>query len=661
MKTSNQSLYSLVMLLIIALAFNLAHAQDTEDWEEQGTIMVGRISHLEGQLLRYDADADDWAATSQEAPIGVDDLLRTEADSRAEFIMPNNTWARIDSLTELELVALEPGLTHADIPSGNARFYNKSTQTDIKASTPFGTVTAPPGAVFDVYVNQYGVDVIAIEKSVHFIHNASQVKHEVRSDSAGIYADIQTISVSSGDVNPSWTAWNHDMDALWAGRMASRGESSAYLPPELHSEAYALDRYGIWERVYYNGTYYRFWRPVQVSVSWSPFTWGAWIVWHGDHVWVPHEPFGYVTHHYGNWIFAAGFWYWAPPVSRAMVHAHAPLFRIGFGWYPGRVAWIHFGATVGWIPLAPYEPYYTHRHWGRRSIVAAKGAGLHRDRHVRSFKHHQHAVVIHRNHLYQSDNYRHAIIRGIPYGTIRTQYRSTPVLNRTVTKDRRSVENKHRFNPPHRRYQRYHTASKSHLEREGIRNRPSKSPPQTRPADNHRVRPSHKREPSEQMKPARSEKLLRQPEMRKDEKHQRKLYHDGFRNLRPNRKIKPNLPSGRRKAPLAEKQTERRTHRASPGAWKHEVRTDSRRQNPGYRIPANSNHRAAGRSNDNGRAQGQKTRRMIMPAPAQRPPVRQQSNRPSQWHPPTDQDRTGAFNNTSKRRPFRDNRHYRWK
>lgn len=661
MKTSKQSLYSLVMLLIIALAFNLAHAQDTEEWEEQGTIMVGRISHLEGPLLRYDAETGDWTATSQEAPIGVDDLLRTQADSRAEFIMPNNTWARIDSLTELELVALEPGLTHADIPNGNARFYNKSTQTDIKASTPFGTVTAPPGAVFDVYVNPYGVDVIAIEKSVHFIHNESQAKHEVRSDSAGIYADIQTISVSSGDVNPSWTAWNRDMDALWAERMASRGQSSAYLPPELHSEAYALDRYGIWERVYYNGAYYRFWRPVQVSVSWSPFTWGAWIVWHGDHVWVPHEPFGYITHHYGNWIFTAGLWYWAPPVTRVMVHAHAPLLRIGFGWYPGRVAWIHFGATVGWIPLAPYEPYYTHCHWGRRSIVVAKGAGLHRDRRVRSFKHHQHAVVIHRNHLYQSDNYRHAIIRGIPHGTIRTQYRSTPVLNRTVIKDRRSMENKQRFNPPRRRYQPHHTVSNSHLEREGIHNRSSKSPHQIRPTDRHRVRPSHKIDPSEQMKPGRSEKPLRRPEMRKDEKHLQKQYHDGFRNQRPNRKIKPDFPPAGRKAQLAEQQRERRTHRASPGVRKHEVRADSGRPHPDNRIRAYSNHRAAGRSYDNGRAQGQKAPPMIMRAPPQRPPVRKDFNRPSQWRPPTDRNRTGAFNDTLKRRPFRNDRHFRWK
>jgi hypothetical protein len=659
MKRTNQSLYSLVMLLIIALAVNLAHAQGMQEWEEQGTVMVGRISHVEGQLSRYDADTGDWTATSREAPIGVDDLLRTEAGSRAEFIMPNNTWARIDSLTELELVALDPGLTHADIPGGNARFYNKSTQSDIKASTPFGTVTAPPGAVFDVYVDKYGVDVIAIEKNVRFIHNASQQKHEVRSNSAGIYADIQTITASSGDVDPSWTAWNHDMDALWAGRMASRGDSNAYLPPQLHSEAYALDRHGIWERVYYKGTYYRFWRPVQVGVGWSPFTWGAWIVWHGDHVWVPHEPFGYVTHHYGNWIFTDGYWYWAPPVTRVMVHAHAPLLRIGFGWYPGRVSWIHFGARVGWIPLAPYEPYYTHCYWGRRSIVVAKGSRFHH--HPHSFAHHLHAVVIHRNHLYRSKNYRHARIRGISHGTIRTRYRSAPLLNRKVIKDRGSLENKHRFKPPHRRYQRYHAAHNSHRERERIHTGPSKSSHKLRPTGHHRVRPSKKRKPSERMKPARSEKPLRRQGMRKGEKRPHRQYHEGFKNLKPNRKIERNLPTDRRKTHFAAKRKERSTHRKNPGYQKHGARTVKGRRNLDKQRPKVSDRPTASRSMDNRHTHRQETHRMQKRAPAKRPPIKKGPERPSQWKPLQKQDLIRALKDASNRHRSQHGRHYQWK
>lgn len=43
-----------------------------------------------------------------------------------------------------------------------------------------------------------------------------------------------------------------------------------------------------------------------------------------------------MTHHYGNWIFAGGFWYWAPPVPRLRAHVRAPLLNIAFAWYPDK-------------------------------------------------------------------------------------------------------------------------------------------------------------------------------------------------------------------------------------------------------------------------------------------------------------------------------------
>ena len=61
----------------------------TEDLEEEGTVLVGRISHVEGQLLRYVPDEEDWVVTVLDAPFGIDDALYSSEDGRAEFIMPN--------------------------------------------------------------------------------------------------------------------------------------------------------------------------------------------------------------------------------------------------------------------------------------------------------------------------------------------------------------------------------------------------------------------------------------------------------------------------------------------------------------------------------------------------------------------------------------------
>lgn len=463
MKTYVHFLILLFLLLVTPHSADLLHAQDMEEWEEPDAILVGRISHVEGELSRYDSEADAWVSTTREGPFGLDDLLRTDIGARAEIILPNNTWVRIDGDTRIQLTALTPQTTEVDVTNGTGRLYNKSMKTEITATTPYGRITAPPGAVFDLFVSESGIDITAIRKSVHFFHNASGQRHEVRSNSSALFADMQAISAVTGEMDPDWVAWNRSMDDLWAGRMESRGESTTYLPPELHSEAHALDKHGHWERVYYEGRYYRFWRPVQVSAHWSPFSWGAWIVWHGDHVWVPHEPFGYVTHHYGNWIFTAGHWYWAPPVTRITIRARLPLLHIGFGWYPGRVSWIHSGAHVGWIPLAPHEPYYTHRHWGRRSIVVSGSARYHRPHHHHRYRHRHHAVVIHRSHLYRSKNYRHARIRHISHDTIRHKFRSARLLDRKIVRDHKRLEKRDRFHHKDKRHNQKYTKEHRHL------------------------------------------------------------------------------------------------------------------------------------------------------------------------------------------------------
>ena len=167
MRTSKKYLVPLLSLLILALSLNLAQAQAPEEWEEQNATLVGRISHLEGQLSRYNPDTDDWEAATREAPFGLDDLLHAEADVKAEFIMPNNTWIRIGGDTRLQLVSLEPDSTKVDIAHGRARLINKSAKAQIKATTPFGHITAPPGSTVDLTVNENSVEIIAIKKKVY--------------------------------------------------------------------------------------------------------------------------------------------------------------------------------------------------------------------------------------------------------------------------------------------------------------------------------------------------------------------------------------------------------------------------------------------------------------------------------------------------------------
>jgi len=209
--------------------------------------------------------------------------------------------------------------------------------------------------------------------------------------------------------------------------MQARGESTKYLPESLQDQAYDLDSNGGWEQVDYEGAPRYFWRPSYVSAGWTPFSSGRWTVWHGDHTWVPCEPFGYVTHHYGNWVYIGNYWYWAPPAYGGMY------------WYPGRVAWVNSGVSIGWFPLAPYEIYYCHNYWGPWSRVRHYRHHHYYD--CRTYRHHRHARFIDQHHFHRAKDYRHAGLRTGRHGE---KFRGTSLVPEKVRRDFKN-SNQHRF------------------------------------------------------------------------------------------------------------------------------------------------------------------------------------------------------------------------
>ena len=170
---------------------------------------------------------------------------------------------------------------------------------------------------------------------------------------------------------------------------------------------------------------------------------GRWTDWYGDQTWIPAEPFGYVTHHYGNWVYVSNNWYWAPPVARVQIGL--PLLNVGFFWNPGRVSWIHSGAYVGWVPLAPRETYYSHRHWGGPHVTVVNNVNITRiNINVRNYAYASHAIVVNQNNFYGVNNYRNVRVTNINNTTIINNYRAAPVVNNTVINNYET--NKQRYN-----------------------------------------------------------------------------------------------------------------------------------------------------------------------------------------------------------------------
>jgi len=106
-------------------------------------MVVGRIFHIEGDLLRYVPAEKDWVAVVRDAPFGTEDTLFSGSwGGRAD--RPNGTWIRIGNSTQVQFITLDTDLSEMDVASGVARFYNKSSDTVIKVTSPFGYVLAYP-------------------------------------------------------------------------------------------------------------------------------------------------------------------------------------------------------------------------------------------------------------------------------------------------------------------------------------------------------------------------------------------------------------------------------------------------------------------------------------------------------------------------------------
>lgn len=402
----------------------------------QEPILVGHISYIEGKLFRYvpaeETAEPDWVLIRRDAPLGPPDILYSDRISRAEFIFPNNALVRIDSSTQIDVVAIANDLTELYMTAGTGRFYNKSSATAptiIKTETAFGYVVAPSKTTFDLHVGEESVELTVLRGTAEFIHviSGQEQRYEVGARSFSLRADNQSVATNSWGVDDDWNGWNRRRDALWAQRARVRVE---YLPPVLDTYTYVFDEYGIWERVYYDGARRFRWRP-RVAVGWSPFRHGRWTVWFGTHVWIPFEPFGYVTHHYGQWSIIGGKWYWAPPR-----HRKHPRNFPGTHWHPGRVGWIHSGLHIGWFPLGPREIYYGHRRWGPHTRVAPKRVDHRHKRHAYS----NNAIIVKKSNFYavQKGGYTPVKDKQI----IIKHARSIPFIDRTIIK---KTKHRHRY------------------------------------------------------------------------------------------------------------------------------------------------------------------------------------------------------------------------
>jgi len=317
---------------------------------------VGRVTEGQGQSWFFDADAGEWVALERNRPLTTGARIAVDDGARLELRV-GSTAVRLAGGSELEITRLDDQRIELALHDGSAAVRVRSPEVarEVQVASATGRFWLQGPGHFRVDRRGDGNVATAWQGDLHFDGDDSALDIP-----AGRSAELWR----EGDKNATHYSWrdpSNDEFADWcarADREDDRVAVSPYVSPEM-TGAEDLGRYGSWETT---SDYGPLWIPTMVVAGWAPYRYGYWAwVSPWGWSWVDQAPWGFAPFHYGRWVHFGGRWCWAPG-QRVLRPVYSPAL---VAWVstvaPGQGPWPY----VGWVPLAPREPYYPHyRHGG---------------------------------------------------------------------------------------------------------------------------------------------------------------------------------------------------------------------------------------------------------------------------------------------------------
>jgi hypothetical protein len=352
--TAQRAMRWLALLLVAGLAWACRPAYAGGDPPGR----VGRVTESQGQSWVYDTEANEWIALERNRPITSGDRIAVDADARLELRIGSTT-VRLAGGSDFELRQLDDDHIDMALQSGGAavRVRTPAVAREVQLSTPEGRFTSSGAGHYRVDRRDDASTASALSGEVRFESDDSALTVP-----AGRSAEFWREGPSNA-THYSWSELPQDEFGDWVARANREDDRVAaqnapqYVSPEMTGWE-DLDRNGRWDT---HPDYGPIWMPTTVASGWAPYRYGHWAyVRPWGWTWVDDAPWGFAPFHYGRWLVVGGRWCWAPGryVARP-VYAPALVAWIGG---PGYSATVVAGGSpyVGWVPLAPREPYYPH-------------------------------------------------------------------------------------------------------------------------------------------------------------------------------------------------------------------------------------------------------------------------------------------------------------
>ncbi len=318
---------------------------------------VGRLSYVEGTVSARTGNQDQWNNAVLNVPVTTGDGFWTEANGRTE-IEVGPMEVRTDHNTELDITQLDDNATKLEVPQGVINVHIAEMPAGgVSIATPAGEtkLNAPgdyridagqpqgnqPGPTEQIAVLQGGAMFTGPNASVN-INAGEQAVLNGNPPSSG----VERLSMTDFD---KWAASRNP-------RITVSSRERRHVPVQVTGYQ-DLDRYGRWES---DPQYGEVWYPENTPADWAPYREGYWsYVEPWGWTWIDDEPWGFAPYHYGRWLHRHHHWAWYPGSYYEAPPVYAPAlvaFVGGSNW--GVSLSLGGGEPVGWVPLAPDEPFY---------------------------------------------------------------------------------------------------------------------------------------------------------------------------------------------------------------------------------------------------------------------------------------------------------------
>lgn len=321
---------------------------------------VGQITMLTGPSSFAPAGSSTWGAATPNYPVTSGDALYTQPGASAAISIG---WSRLDldGGTELQIARLDERTANLVLPQGEtflALHYLGHGEV-YTVQTPRGTVTITRNGRYAIRAGD-----ATAPTQVSVIDGDAQVQGQ--NVSLRVISG-ETVSLSGADPVRA-TLGGLVTDPFIERMLTTHLPPAPIVAPAVvtgMTGAAVLSAYGSWSTI---PTYGAIWYP-RVAAGWAPYRHGHWafiLPW--GWTWIDDNPWGFAPFHYGRWVHEHGRWGWLPAPAHYAVPAYAPPVyapalvsffdvrsgvSIGIGLTAGSLA----GGAIGWIPLAPDEPY----------------------------------------------------------------------------------------------------------------------------------------------------------------------------------------------------------------------------------------------------------------------------------------------------------------